>query len=123
MDIHSVVFLRYYCALERGGGGGIINVRSYNAVWRKVDGTKRTRQSRKALWVVLNSRLLGFSISAKSEKKARDAMDVCLQVPKESNKSRFDSYSVRNSVLIISQISRNSFRQWQARGHLFSFRT
>ena len=29
-------------------------------------------------------------------------MDICLQVLKESNKSRFDSYSVRNSVLIIS---------------------
>ena len=27
-------------------------------------------------------------------------MDVCLRVLKESNKSRFDSYSVRNSVLI-----------------------
>ena len=31
-------------------------------------------------------------------------MDVCLRVLKESNKSRFDSYSVRNSVLIISHI-------------------
>ena len=29
-------------------------------------------------------------------------MDVGLRVLKESNKSRFDSYSVRNSVLIIS---------------------
>ena len=29
-------------------------------------------------------------------------MDICLRVLKESNKSRFDSYSVRNSVLIIS---------------------
>ena len=32
-------------------------------------------------------------------------MDVCLPVLKESNKSRFDSYSVRNSVLIISHIT------------------
>ena len=32
-------------------------------------------------------------------------MDVCLRVLKQSNKSRFDSYSVRNSVLIISQIT------------------
>ena len=31
-------------------------------------------------------------------------MDVCLRLLKESNKSRFDSYSVRNSVLIISHI-------------------
>ena len=28
----------------------------------------------------------------------RTTMDVCLRVPKESNKSRFDSYNVRNSV-------------------------
>ena len=28
--------------------------------------------------------------------------NVCLRVLKESNKSRFDSYSVRNSILIIS---------------------
>ena len=32
-------------------------------------------------------------------------MDVCLRELKESNKSRFDSYSVRNSVLIISHIT------------------
>ena len=32
-------------------------------------------------------------------------MDVCLRVLKESNKSRFDSYSVRKSALIISHIT------------------
>ena len=32
-------------------------------------------------------------------------MDVCLRVLKESNKSRFDSYSVRNSELIVSHIT------------------
>ena len=32
-------------------------------------------------------------------------MDVCLRVLKESSKIRFDSYSVRNSVLIISHIT------------------
>ena len=31
-------------------------------------------------------------------------MDLCLRVLKESNKSRFDSCSVKNSVLIISHI-------------------
>ena len=46
---------------------------------------------------------------------AREAMDVCLRVLKESNKSRFDSYSVRNSVLIISHIT---FRD--CRLHIFS---
>ena len=32
-------------------------------------------------------------------------MDICLRVLKESNKSRFDSYNVRNSVLSISHIT------------------
>ena len=42
-------------------------------------------------------------------------MDVCLRVLKESNKSRFDNYSVRNSVLIISHIT---FRDCHV--HIFS---
>ena len=46
---------------------------------------------------------------------AGEAMGVCLRVLKESNKSRFDSYSVRNSVLIISHIT---FRD--CRMHIFS---
>ena len=41
----------------------------------------------------------------KFQRMAREAMDVCLRVLKESNKSRFDSYSVRNRVLIISHIT------------------
>ena len=36
---------------------------------------------------------------------AGEAVDICLRVLKESNKSRFDSYSVRNSVLNISHIT------------------
>ena len=35
----------------------------------------------------------------------REAMEMCLPELKESNKNRFDSYSVRNSVLSISHIS------------------
>ena len=35
---------------------------------------------------------------------AGEAVDIYLRVLKEINKSRFDSYSVRNSVLNISQI-------------------
>ena len=46
---------------------------------------------------------------------AREAMDVCFLVLKESNKSRFDSYSVRNSVLIISHITLRDYRV-----HIFS---
>ena len=41
----------------------------------------------------------------KFEKMTREAMDLCLKVLKESNKTKFDSYSVRNSVLIISHIT------------------
>ena len=46
---------------------------------------------------------------------AGEAIGVCLRVLKESNKSRFDSYSVRNSVLIIPHIT---FRE--CRVHIFS---
>ena len=35
----------------------------------------------------------------------REATDVCLRVLKENNKSSFHSYSVRNSVMIISHIT------------------
>ena len=41
-------------------------------------------------------------------------MDLCLKVLKESNKTKFDSYSVRNSVLIISHVT---FRD--CRVHIF----
>jgi len=40
----------------------------------------------------------------------RQAMDVCLRLLKESNKSRFDSYSVRKSVWIISDITFRDLR-------------
>ena len=35
----------------------------------------------------------------------REAMDLFLRVLKESNKSTFESYSVRNGVLIVSHIT------------------
>ena len=53
--------------------------------------------------------------SKKFERMTREAMDVCLRVLKESSKSRFDSYIVRNSVLIISHIT-----FWDCRVHIFS---
>ena len=79
----------------------------HTAISGKVVGKKCSRQTRKVLWVVLSSLLF--------KRRAREAMDVCLRVLKESNKSRFDSYSVRNSVLIISHIT---FRD--CRVHMFS---
>ena len=42
-------------------------------------------------------------------------MDVCLRMLKESNNRKFDSYNVRNSVMIISHIT---FRD--CRVHIFS---
>ena len=49
---------------------------------------------------------LEFTVFLKKFKTmAAEAMDTCLRVLKENNKSRFDSYSVRNSVLIISHIT------------------
>ena len=69
---------------------------------------------------------------------AQEAVGVCLRVLEESNKRRFDSYSVRNSVLIIflitfrdcrvhifaDNLSRNSciWTQGKARGKSFLFR-
>ena len=41
-------------------------------------------------------------------------MDICLRVLKESNKSRFESYSLRNSELIVSHIT-----FWDCRVHIF----
>ena len=49
---------------------------------------------------------------------AREAMAVCLRVLKESNKSRFDSYSVRNGVLIIPYIT---FRDCRVQFFLTTF--
>ena len=46
---------------------------------------------------------------------AQEAVEVCLRVLKESNKRNFDSYSARNSVLIISHIT---FRD--CRVHIFA---
>ena len=51
----------------------------------------------------------------KFERMTRETMDICLWVLKESRNSKFDSYSVRNSVLIISHIT---FRD--CRVHIFS---
>ena len=41
----------------------------------------------------------------KFQRMAQEAIDVCLPVLNESNKSRFDSYSVRKSALIMSHIT------------------
>ena len=81
----------------------------YTAILRKVVGkSARDNHERYCGWFWVRCS------SKKFERMAREAMDVCLRVLKESNKSRFDSYSVRNSVLIISHIT---FRD--CRVHIF----
>ena len=42
--------------------------------------------------------------SEKFERMAREAIDVCLRMLNESNNRKFDSFSVRNRVLIISHL-------------------
>ena len=82
----------------------------YTAISRKVVGkSTRDNPERYCAWFLIHC------FSKKFERMTREAMDVRLRVLKESNKSRFDSYSVRNSVLIISHIT---FRD--CRVHIFS---
>ena len=45
---------------------------------------------------------------------ARKAIGVCLRMLKESNNRRFDSNSVRKSVLIVSHVT-----FWDCRVHIF----
>ena len=74
----------------------------YTAILRKVVGkSARDNPERYCVWFLVHC------FSKKFEIMAREAMDLCLQMLKESNKSWFDSYSVRNRVLIISH---NTFR-------------
>ena len=89
-------------------GGDIRDGDQFTAISRKVVG-KNARDN--------PERYCGcFWVSSKKfERMAREAMDVCFLVLKESNKSSFDSFSVRNSVLIISQITFRNFRV-----HIFS---
>ena len=65
----------------------------------KLRQVKRTRgKFQKILWVVLISRFLDLRISGKPERKVRAVvMDVCFWGLKERNKSRRDSYRVRNA--------------------------
>ena len=62
------------------------NIYSYfeKGCWKKC-----TRQSRGALWVILSS----LSFKRNLKELVRKAVEMCLRVLKESNKSRFDRYS------------------------------
>ena len=78
----------------------------------------RERLSGKVLATILKGIMGGFEFpffQRNLKELVREAMEMCLRELKESNKNRFDSYSVRNSVLIISHIT---FRD--CRVHSFS---
>ena len=81
----------------------------YTAILRKiVNKSARDNPERYCGWFWVHCS------SKKFERMAREAMDICLRVVKESNKSGFE-YSVRNSVFLISHIT---FRD--CRVHIFS---
>ena len=72
----------------------------HTAISRKVVGKSACNNPERYcrwFWVLCSSK--------KFERVAQEAVDICLRVLKESNKSRFDSYSVRNSVSIISHVT------------------
>ena len=69
----------------------------YTAVSRKVVGkSERDNPEGYCGW------FWAHCFSKKFERMAREAMEICLQVLKESNKSRFDNDSVRNGVSVTS---------------------
>ena len=82
----------------------------YTAISRKVVGKSACDNPKRYcgwFWVLCSSK--------KFERMAREVMDICLRLLKESNKGRFESYSVRNGVLIIFHIT---FRDCHV--HIFS---
>ena len=90
--------------------GGELWWMRYTAVSRKVVGkSARDNPERYCgwFWVLCSTK--------KFERMAREAIDVCLRILKESNNRRLVSCSVRNSVLIISHITLRDCRV-----HIFS---
>ena len=77
----------------------MIQVKEYTAISRNVRKNACDNPERYCGWVCVHC------FSKKFERMAREAMDLFLRVLKESSKSNFDSFSVRNSVLIISHIT------------------
>ena len=66
----------------------------HTAVSRKVVGkSARDNPERYCGWFSVHC------FSKKFQRMAREAMQICLPVLKETNKSRFDSYSVRNKCI------------------------
>ena len=87
-----------------------LNSKSYTAIsWKVLGKSACDNPERYCGWFRVHCSSKNF------ERMARKAIDLSLLVLKESNENRFDSYSVRNSVLIISHIT---FRDCHV--HIFS---
>ena len=90
-------FVWTWLALKGLASAGTV---SFTANSKKVAGkSARDNPERYCGWFLVHR------FSKKFQRMARKAIDVCLRVLKESNESRFDSYSFRNSVLNISHIT------------------
>ena len=86
-----------------------LNSKSYTAIsWKVLGKSVCDHPERYCGWFRVHCSSKNF------ERMALQAIDLCLRVLKESKKSRCGSYSVRNSVLIISHIA---FRD--CRVHIF----
>ena len=108
----------YSCHLVRE-----VRERSYHAHfrWEHINTSPLISSVLKVVYTAMSRKVVGKSArdnpvsycgwflvhcsSKKFERMARKAMDLFLWVLKESNKSRFDGYSVRNIVLIISHVT------------------
>ena len=91
-------------------GRDVLTGYSYTAISRKVVGkSARDNPERCCGWFWVHCS------SKKFERMAREAVDICLRVLKESIKTRFDSYSVKNRELFVSHIT---FRDCPV--HIFS---
>ena len=94
-------------AIKRLTLGDLVAKKEWNSAWivDVLDLTRiqlfRERLSKKVQATIHEKYCGCFSVhcsSKKFERMAQEAMDVCLRVLKESNKSRFDGYSVKNSI-------------------------
>ena len=80
-----------------GSSGWARRVHLLTAISRKVVGKRaHDKPERYCGWFLVHWSLKKF------DRMARESVDICLRMLKESDKSRFDSYSVRNSELIVS---------------------
>ena len=103
----SCAFHAFICPFLRSGSNVAFQIQLFRE--RLLEKVYATIPERYCRWFWIHC------FSKKFKRTTREAMDVCLRVLKESNKSRFDSYSVRNSALIISHVT---FRD--CRLHIFS---